>query len=320
MILITGANGFIGSALVNEFNSRGQEDIICTDLVSISDRPAPLKNSKYKQFMLASELWAWLKTDEANKLTHIYHMGACSDTTETNKDFLDSNNTDYTNKLFNFCAQKNITFFYASSAAVYGDGENGFNDSDSHSLYTPLNLYGLSKQKSDLFTTAQDSTPPSWYGLRFFNVYGFNEAHKDHMRSLVHKAYFQIKDTGSLKLFKSHKDEYQDGCQKRDFVYVKDITRWIAEMSDGEMASGIYNMGSGKARTWLDLAKGIFTSLKLPVKIEWIDIPESIREQYQYFTEANMSKPFESGLSQPRWPLEEGINHYIENHLSHEKN
>lgn len=321
MILITGANGFIGSSLVKEFNSRGRTDIICTDLISLEERSKPLNNTQYKKFMLAKDLWAWLETDEAKKLTLIYHMGACSDTTETDAEFLNNNNTEYTNKLFNYCTKNSIPFLYASSAAVYGDGNKGFSDKLDHETYTPLNLYGLSKQKSDIFSSNQAKTPPAWYGLRFFNVYGHDESHKDHMRSLIHKAFYQIQETKKLKLFRSHRDDYQDGCQKRDFVYVKDITRWLAEMGQNykEIPSGVYNMGAGTARTWLDLAKSIFDSLKIPMEIDWIGIPENIRNQYQYFTEADMTKLFGAGLSSSQWPLEKGIKDYIENYLVHEK-
>lgn len=313
MFIITGANGFIGSVLVWELNQAGIEDITCVDAVSLKNRPGPLKNRKYSQFFMHNQLFSELEnSDFSRRIKCIFHLGACSDTTEMDVQFLKENNTEYTNNLFTFCTRNNIPFIYASSGAIYGDGHQGFDDSTPSTQFSPLNPYGQSKLNSDIWCEKQSSTPPRWYGLRFFNVYGPNEYHKKEMRSLVHKAYNQILETGRLKLFRSHRPDYQDGQQKRDFVYVKDITRWMLELYQTEsITSGIYNLGFGSARTWIDLATAVFDNLNIPLNIDWMDIPENIRHQYQYFTEANINKLKEQKLSPPQWPLEKGVKDYI---------
>lgn len=317
MWILTGANGFIGSALLSELNTRGIKDLVITDTVRPEERPDLLKGKFYSQFFHTDELFdALLDQSLAKDVKGVVHMGACSSTTEMDVDFLKRNNTEYTKKLFEFCTKQNIPYIYASSGAVYGSGERGFDDSHSSEGFAPLNPYGWSKLNFDVWAEKQAQTPPAWYGLRFFNVYGPNEYFKEAMASLVFKAFHQIQSTGQLKLFKSHRDDYEDGKQLRDFVYVKDITRWICELMDGLPAqSGIYNMGHGKARTWLDLAEASFKALEKPLKIEWIDIPENIRNQYQYFTEAKMEKLISEGLSQPKWSLEDGVKDYIANYL-----
>ena len=314
MFIITGANGFIGSALVKELNDKKTTEIICVDRVSLSQRGHLLGMSEYKEFISSDE---FLKNLESySDIDCVFHLGACSDTTETNRDFLRENNTIYTEKLFTWCANSQIPFVYASSAAVYGDGKNGFDDRKSPEEYMPLNPYGESKLNFDQWVVKQKQAPPRWYGLRFFNVFGYNESHKKDMSSLVYKAFQQIKISQRLKLFKSYHPKYEDGRQMRDFIYVKDITRWLWELYEKpNVASGIYNMGFGKAQTWLNLASAVFQSVKKPVNIEWIEIPENIRDQYQYFTEANMSKLNEQSLGKPTWPLKEAIEDYIINDL-----
>ena len=262
MVIVTGANGFIGSAMVWQLNQLGQQDIVCVDSVSLSERPQPLKNLKYKKFLLKDELWSFLDSTEAKeKVTWIIHMGACSSTTETNKDFLWENNTFYTQRIFKWCTQFKKSLIYASSAATYGDGELGFDDTTDPELLKPLNLYGESKVLFDRWALKQKATPPKWYGLKFFNVFGPNEYHKESMSSVAFKAYHQIKKTGELGLFKSYNSEYKDGEQKRDFIYVKDVTHWMHELMTKQPQSGIYNMGHGTARSWLDLAKAVFAAL-----------------------------------------------------------
>lgn len=310
MIIVTGATGFIGSAIVWELNNLGREDILCVDTVPPAARPGILSKRKYEKFLDKNELLEYLK-NPTDKIDWIIHMGACSSTTELNVDFLYENNTLYTQKLFEWCRDNKVPFIYASSGACYGDGAQGFDDQTDPELLKPLNPYGDSKVNFDRWVLKQKEFPPLWMGLRFFNVFGPNEYYKKDMSSVVFKAYRQINVNGDLKLFKSHVAEYKDGEQLRDFVYVKDITRWITEIMSGTGFSGIYNMGFGTARTWLDLASAVFKNLNKEMKIEWIDIPEDMRPRYQYFTEAKMERFLSQGFSQPQWSLEDGIADYI---------
>lgn len=312
MIVVTGATGFIGSAIVWQLNEFGKEDIICVDSVPPQARPGILDKRKYDRFMDHNEFLEYLASGPDEKIDWIIHMGACSSTTEMDVEFLKENNTLYTQKLFEFCRDNDARFIYASSAACYGAGEKGFDDQVEPGLLQPLNPYGDSKLNFDKWVLGEKEFPPFWMGLRFFNVFGPNEYYKKDMSSVVFKAYRQIKVNGSLKLFRSHHDEYKDGEQLRDFVYVKDITRWIGEIMDGKGYSGIYNMGYGQARTWLDLAGGVFQNMNREMNIEWMDIPEDIRPRYQYFTEAKMERFLSQGFSQPQWRLEDGIADYIQ--------
>lgn len=311
MIVVTGANGFIGSAIVWELNHKGITDIVCVDSAPLNARPGILDKRKYSRFMLHDEFLNYLEQKPAEKIDWIIHMGACSSTTEMDVEFLEENNTLYTQKCFEFCRDNQVRFIYASSAACYGAGELGFDDQTAPENLKPLNPYGESKVNFDRWVLKEKTFPPFWMGLRFFNVYGPNEYYKKDMASVVFKAYRQIKVNGSLKLFRSHNPDYKDGEQLRDFVYVKDITRWITEIMDGKGYAGIYNMGFGKARTWLDLAGNVFNSMNKEMKIEWTDIPEDIRPRYQYYTEAKMERFLSQGFSQPQWSLEDGIADYI---------
>ncbi|WP_374031360.1 ADP-glyceromanno-heptose 6-epimerase [Bdellovibrio bacteriovorus] len=243
-------------------------------------------------------------------------MGACSSTTETNKEFLWENNTYYTQRIFEWCAEHGKSMIYASSAATYGAGELGFDDTTDPEKLRPLNLYGESKVLFDRWAVKQTKTPPHWYGLKFFNVFGPNEYHKGAMSSVAFKAYNQIKDTGALGLFKSADPNYKDGEFMRDFVYVKDVTGWMAELMDKKPKNGVYNMGFGKPRTWLDLASGVFKAMGKDMKINWLEMPENIRGQYQYFTEAKTDKWLAAGMSPAKWPLEKAVADYIQNYLS----
>ncbi len=310
MIVITGATGFIGSVLVWELNKKGITNILCVDPVSKEARPGILDKRKYRELMGHEEFLNYLK--KGPKIQWIIHMGACSSTTEMNVDFLKENNTLYTKKLFNSCLKHNISFIYASSGACYGNGHLGFDDQTDPELLKPLNPYGDSKINFDRWVLEQKIFPKFWMGLRFFNVYGPNEYYKKNMSSVIFKAYHQIKANGTVKLFRSHNPEYKDGEQLRDFIYVKDISRWIMEILEGRGCSGIYNMGFGEARSWLDLAKNVFKNMNINANIKWMDIPENIRSQYQYFTNAEMQRFFNQGFSQPQWSLEKGIADYIQ--------
>lgn len=317
MILVTGANGFIGSAMVWQLNQMGLNDIVAVDTIPRSTHDL-LKNRTIKKFLLKDEIWNFLQSHEGAQIQWIIHMGACSATTETNWDFLQENNVDYSKRLFQWCAEHQKSLIYASSAATYGAGENGFTDTFDSEKLKPLNLYGESKVLVDRWAVKQTRTPKNWYALKFFNVFGPNEYFKGPMASVAYKAYHQIQKTGRMGLFRSHHPDYKDGEQLRDFVYVKDVTRWMAELMDKKPANGIYNMGFGTARTWLDLTGATFQASDRPSQIDWLDVPANIRDQYQYFTEANMQKWQGAGLSQPQWPLEKAVADYVKNYLSHQ--
>lgn len=321
MILITGANGFIGSMMVWELNSQGIQDLILVDTIGLEDRPHPLKNRKYQQFLHKDQIWNILQSPLAKQITHVIHMGACSSTTETNWEFLTENNIAYSQRLFQWCTENKAHFIYASSAATYGDGNEGFDDRLDIARLKPLNLYGKSKQLFDIWALEQAARgtqfqPPQWQGLKFFNVYGPNEEHKQEMSSVAYKAYHKIRQTNAMALFKSYHPDYKDGEQKRDFVYVKDVTSWIRELMIHKAANGIYNMGSGKARTWLDLTNAVFSAMEKKPQITWLDMPQNLQGQYQYFTEATMKKWTDQGLSAPKWTLESGVADYVKNHLA----
>jgi ADP-L-glycero-D-manno-heptose 6-epimerase len=315
MILVTGANGFIGSMLLREINLIGSDPLIAVDSVGLVERPDLLKNRTFSRFFLKDDIWSFLGQPEAKKIKWILHMGACSSTTEKNWDFLLENNVEYSQKIFQWCAVQGVGLVYASSAATYGDGCRGFDDETDPKSFKPLNLYGQSKNDFDIWALEQKNTPPHWYGLKFFNVFGPHEYHKGAMSSVAYKAFQQVTSTGRLGLFKSYHPNYADGQQKRDFIYVKDVTRWILELMQKHPQSGIYNMGTGSARTWLDLAHAVFLAMNKKVQIDWLEMPSDLKAQYQYFTEARMDKWTSQKMSSPRWSLEAAIDDYVKNYL-----
>ncbi len=314
MIIVTGANGFIGSALIWELNQRGYSHIIAVDTVPLSQRNL-LQNKAYSEFLLKDQLWEFLKSPQAHEVAGVFHMGACSTTTERNWEFLKENNLEYSQKLFQWCTKEQKPLIYASSAATYGDGKKGFDDESSSFDFEPLNLYGKSKILMDQWALEQTQCPHDWYGVRFFNVFGPNEYHKNDQSSVAFKAYHQIQKTGSLGLFKSYHPDFKDGEQKRDFIYVKDVTSWMIDLYEKKPKSGIYNMGTGKARSWLDLAKAVFKSMNKEVQIQWLEMPPELKDQYQYFTEAKMQKWQAQGLDESQWPLEKAVDDYVQNYL-----
>lgn len=315
MIIVTGANGFIGSAMVWELNQRGHRNIIAVDSIGLQERNLLTKRT-YSRFLLKDELWSFLESSEAERdVSWIIHMGACSSTTETNKEFLWENNTYYTQRIFEWATKHKKSVIYASSAATYGAGEKGFDDTTDPETLKPLNLYGESKVLFDRWALKQKDTPLHWYGLKFFNVFGPNEYHKEAMASVAFKAFKQISTSGTLVLFKSANPQYKDGEFMRDFVYVKDVTGWMAELMEKKPHNGVYNMGFGKPRTWLDLANAVFSAMKKDMKIQWLEMPENIRGQYQYFTEAKTEKWRNAGMSSAKWPLEKAVEDYVQNYL-----
>lgn len=322
MILVTGATGFIGSVIVSQLNNLGKQDILICDHFGEGDKWKNLRGLKFAEFVSVEKLFdhpLWKKA-RGQGFEAIYHMGACSDTTELNMDFLYENNTVFTNKLLTLAAQKDIPIVYASSAATYGAGDEGYVD-DHKKIPTlkPLNKYGWSKQLSDEWILSQKKKPKVWFGVKFFNVFGPQEYHKGKMSSVVYQGFNQINERGEIKLFKSHKDGFKDGQQLRDFVYVKDVVRAMIELiaagKKKPSISGIYNLGTGKARSFYDLASATFVAMGKKPNIKFIDMPEELRGQYQYFTEADMNKLKKALPKFKFMELEEAVTDYVQEHL-----
>lgn len=318
--IVTGAAGFIGSALIHELNQRGESHIIATDILGQDEKWRNLSPLAFLDYVQADELMNRIEYDDAwafGDVRAVYHLGACSATTETDGDYLIKNNYRYTQRLAEWSLGRGARFVYASSAATYGDGTQGMDDKDPNiSRLRPLNLYGYSKQLFDLHAMRRGYLDQI-VGLKYFNVFGPNEYHKGEMRSLVCKAYEQIVQTGAIRLFKSYKPEFKDGEQMRDFVYVRDAVAMTLHLANSKSAGGLFNIGSGVARTWVDLGTAIFKALGRETNIAFIDMPESIRDQYQYFTCADISKVRDAGYTPPTTPLEEAVHDYVTRYLVH---
>jgi len=316
MIVVTGGAGFIGSAIVWRLNQLGETKIIVVDELGTDEKWKNLVPLKFNDFIHKDDFISMIiERDYPVEIISIIHMGANSSTTEKDADHLFSNNYLYTKELAQYSLEKNIRFIYASSAATYGDGSLGFDD-DETKLETlrPLNMYGYSKQLFDLWAK-RNGVLDKIVGLKYFNVYGPNEYHKGDMRSVVHKAFGQISDTGKVKLFKSLNSKYKDGEQLRDFINIKDAVDMTLFFLDKPNVNGLFNLGTGKARSWNDLVTAIFKSLNKPVNIEYIDLPENLRAKYQYFTEANMNKIKKAGFNSSVTNLEDGVADYVKNYL-----
>ena len=317
-ILVTGGAGFIGSALIWALNQRGQENILVTDVLHTDEKWKNLVALKYADYMDAANLQARVtdKPELLGKFDVIYHLGANSATTERDAGHLMKNNFEYTRTLAHWAIATGSRFVYASSAATYGDGAQGMDDkAEDISKLRPLNMYGYSKHLFDLYAQ-RAGIAKRIVGLKYFNVYGPNENHKGDMRSVVNKAFDQIRATGKVQLFKSHRPDYKDGEQERDFLYVKDAVNMTIFLASQPLAGGLYNLGSGEARTWLQLVNAIFSSLGLPPQIDFIDMPEHLREKYQYHTCADISKLRALGYKDTITPLDDAVADYVKNYLA----
>ena len=315
MIVVTGAAGFIGSCLVSHLNKSGYTNIVAVDDFSREDKNENLVGKTLTAKVPREGFIQWLK-DYGDEVDFVFHIGARTDTAEFDKAIFDKLNLNYTKDVWNICSEMKIPLVYASSAATYGLGEFGYKDD--HSIVPklkPLNPYGDSKNDFDKWMLQQDVQPPFWAGLKFFNVYGPNEYHKGRMASVIFHAFNQISKTGGMKLFRSHNPEYKDGEQLRDFVYVKDVVSVCLFLMENKPESAIYNLGSGKARTFLDLTKNTFKAMGKEENISFIDTPEDIRDKYQYFTEADMSKLIDAGYDKGFTSLEDGVKDYVTNYL-----
>ena len=315
MIIVTGAAGFIGSYTVHKLNEEGHQNLLLADDFSRDDKNRNLQGKRYIARVHRDDLFGWMDRMH-DSVSFVFHLGARTDTTEKDKAIFDRLNLHYSQEIWQRCTQYGIPLVYASSAATYGLGEAGYDDR--HDLVPqlhPLNPYGDSKNDFDRWALEQDAAPPFWAGLKFFNVYGPNEYHKGRMASVILHTVRQIKATGGMKLFRSHRPDVADGGQSRDFIYVKDVADIEYFLFEKRPASGLYNVGTGKAHSFLDLANLTFHALGLEPRIAYIDTPEDIRDTYQYFTEANVAKLRAAGYTAPFHSLEEGIRDYVQGYL-----
>jgi ADP-L-glycero-D-manno-heptose 6-epimerase len=319
MIIITGAAGFIGSNLVRFLNDNNYNDLVLVDHFGNEEKLQNIADKKYTLKIDRKDFWTWLEANE-QYAQFVIHLGARTDTTETDTSIFDELNLNFSKRLWQYCSEYQIPLVYASSAATYGNGELGFHDKhELSSELKPLNEYGRSKNNFDQWALEQEKQPFFWAGLKFFNVYGPNEYHKNRMASVVYHAFNTIKATGKMQLFRSHRPDFKDGEQSRDFIYVKDICEVIYFLMENRKQSGIYNVGTGKARSFYDLVAATFSAMDLTPDISFKDTPEDIRENYQYFTEAPMQKLKTLGFDKPFTTLEEGVKDYVQNYLKDKK-
>ena len=310
MIVVTGAAGFIGANLVGALNAEGRSDVIAVDVPGHGTRY--LDAMQVRERVERDAFPAWLR-EHGNAVEAVLHMGACSDTTCSDREFIMRNNLHYSQELWTICAERGIRFVYASSAATYGDGSNGYDDRCDPAILMPLNMYGESKQLFDLWALEQKTNPKGWSGLKFFNIYGPHEEHKGRMASVVLHAFNQIKVNGHVKLFGSDRPGIPDGGQMRDFIYVKDVVAAVlyCARAPREAVGAVFNVGTGKARSFADLATAVFHALNLETAIQYIPMPVDLKGKYQYFTEAKMEKLRASGLARPFYSLEDGVKDYV---------
>ncbi len=315
-IIVTGAAGFIGSCMVQYLNEAGFTNLILVDEFNRADKIPNLKGKQFSVEVEREDLFNWLSKNKP-VIDFVIHLGARTDTTEFNYAIHQHLNVEYSQSIWNYCTLNNVPLIYASSAATYGDGALGYKDEHAlcHNL-KPLNPYGISKNEFDKWVLHQEDHPPFWAGLKFFNVYGPNEYHKGRMASVIFHSFKQIQQNNLVKLFRSHKDGFKDGEQLRDFVYVKDVIKVIGWLMKTQPASAIYNLGTGKARTFHDLVAATYHALKLETTIQFIDMPEDIRDKYQYFTEADMNKLKAAGYKEEFTSLEKGVDDYVKNYLN----
>lgn len=318
-VLVTGGAGFIGSALVWALNRRGCEDIVVCDILGTSEKWRNLTPLRFADYVEGDVLMSRLQSGALGKFDLVLHMGACSATTERDATYLIRNNYEFTKDLATWALGAKARFVYASSAATYGDGSAGMEDGDEKiESLRPLNMYGYSKQMFDLYAKRKGFLKRI-VGLKYFNVYGPNEDHKGDMRSLVHKSFAQVKNENVIRLFKSYRKDYKDGEQKRDFLYVKDAVAMTLHLAATKTAGGLFNIGSGAARTWIDLANAVFAALGKKPKIEFIEMPETIRDKYQYFTQADISRLRVAGYGKKITSLEDAVTDYVRNYLEPDK-
>ena len=315
-MVITGAAGFIGSCLLSALNKQGVEDLLLVDDFARQDKMKNLEGKACAGRVHRDDFPGWLDRNHG-KVSQIVHLGARTDTTEWRQSIFDRLNLGYSRSLWKLCARYGIPLLYASSAATYGSGNEGY--SDHHGLLQslkPLNAYGRSKHDFDLWALAQPVTPPHWAGLKFFNVYGPNEYHKGRMASVVYHLFRQIRQTGEVRLFRSHRADVPDGEQRRDFIYVRDVVEACLFFLRDRPPNGVYNLGTGLARSYNDLARATFVAMGVEARIHYVDTPESIRDNYQYFTRADISKLRAAGYDKPFSSLEEGVGDYVTNYLA----
>ena len=314
MIIITGAAGFIGSCLVQHLNLQGTENLVLVDQFDRKDKNKNLQGKAYLKKIERDIFLDWFREHD-NVISLVLHIGARTDTTESRKSVFDSLNLNYSKAIAEICIAADIPLIYASSAATYGIGNKGFDDAVQPEILKPLNPYGHSKNDFDKWMLEQKKQPIFWAGLKFFNVYGPNEYHKGRMASVILHTFLQIQQSGQMNLFRSHRPDFTDGQQSRDFIYIKDLLSVIDFLIEKRPVNGLYNLGTGKARSFLDLARNTFISMGITPKIGFIDTPEDIRDNYQYFTEAKMDKLQHAGYQQDFYSLEDGIKDYVQNYL-----